>query len=207
MKYYYDITYPHARRDGVIDLSKTVKKTDEEYFPPLKKEDLPNEDLEIVNKEHSYLIFENKKCLPQLSINGKVLETKSVNLIDKLIYDNKRVIKIYDKINKLCVYKYLEDCIDIIPSPNKCIIYSEYNILYGYEYTGNSFNEETANSIENCIFTKDHIIKIYCKARKQLWYKRLGDCTVMVPRDSCIIYFSHNFIREGYDYEGPNLYS
>jgi len=47
IKYYYDITYPHARRDGVIDLSKTVKKTDEEYFPPLRKEDLPNEDLEI----------------------------------------------------------------------------------------------------------------------------------------------------------------
>ena len=100
----------------------------------------------------------------------------------------------------------MEDCIDIMPSPNKCIIYSEYNVLHGYEYTGNSFNEEPANSLENCIFNKDHIIKIYCKTRRQLWYKRLGDCTVMVPRDSCITFFSHNFVREGYDYEGPNLY-
>ena len=36
LKYYYNITYPHARRTGKIDLSKTVKKTDEEYFPPVK---------------------------------------------------------------------------------------------------------------------------------------------------------------------------
>jgi pyruvate dehydrogenase E1 component alpha subunit len=36
IKYYYDITYPHARKPGMIDLSKTVKKTDDDYFPPLK---------------------------------------------------------------------------------------------------------------------------------------------------------------------------
>lgn len=35
MKYYYDITYPHARKPGMIDLSKTKVKTDEEYFPSL----------------------------------------------------------------------------------------------------------------------------------------------------------------------------
>lgn len=35
VKYYYDITYPHARKPGNIDLSKTVKKTDEEYFPSI----------------------------------------------------------------------------------------------------------------------------------------------------------------------------
>jgi pyruvate dehydrogenase E1 component alpha subunit len=33
VKYCYDITYPHARKPGMIDLSKAVKKTDEEYFP------------------------------------------------------------------------------------------------------------------------------------------------------------------------------
>lgn len=33
IKYSYDITYPHARKPGMIDLSKAVKKTDEEYFP------------------------------------------------------------------------------------------------------------------------------------------------------------------------------
>ena len=37
IKYSYDITYPHARKPGMIDLSKTVKKTDEEYFPLLEE--------------------------------------------------------------------------------------------------------------------------------------------------------------------------
>lgn len=36
LKYKYDITFPHARLPGKIDLSKTVKKTDEEYFPRLE---------------------------------------------------------------------------------------------------------------------------------------------------------------------------
>jgi hypothetical protein len=36
IKYKYKITYPHARKPGVIDLSKTVKKTDDEYFPVLQ---------------------------------------------------------------------------------------------------------------------------------------------------------------------------
>jgi len=50
LKYKYDITYPHARRPGIIDLSKAVKKTDEEYFPLLPpaptqvREDLENYD-------------------------------------------------------------------------------------------------------------------------------------------------------------------
>jgi deoxyxylulose-5-phosphate synthase len=35
IKYKYQITYPHARKPGVINLSKTLKKTDEEYFPPI----------------------------------------------------------------------------------------------------------------------------------------------------------------------------
>jgi pyruvate dehydrogenase E1 component alpha subunit len=35
IKYHYEITYPHARKPGMIDLSKAVKKTDNEYFPPL----------------------------------------------------------------------------------------------------------------------------------------------------------------------------
>ena len=34
-KYKYEITYPHARKPGLIDLSKAIKKTDEEYFPLL----------------------------------------------------------------------------------------------------------------------------------------------------------------------------
>lgn len=37
IKYHYDIIYPHARKPGMIDLSKTTKKTDEEYFPLLEE--------------------------------------------------------------------------------------------------------------------------------------------------------------------------
>ena len=37
IKYYYKPTFPHCRMPGMIDLSKTKKKTDEEYFPILKK--------------------------------------------------------------------------------------------------------------------------------------------------------------------------
>jgi len=39
-KYKYEITYPHARKPGVIDLSKAIKKTDEEYFPSLPPAEL-----------------------------------------------------------------------------------------------------------------------------------------------------------------------
>jgi hypothetical protein len=37
IKYHYEPTYPHCRKPGMIDLSKTDKKTDNEYFPPLKE--------------------------------------------------------------------------------------------------------------------------------------------------------------------------
>jgi len=50
IRYQYECTYPHCRRPGMIDLSKTVKKTDEEYFPPLKEFVYPNySDLEESN--------------------------------------------------------------------------------------------------------------------------------------------------------------
>lgn len=37
IKYQYECTYPHCRKPGMIDLSKAVKKTDDEYFPPLQE--------------------------------------------------------------------------------------------------------------------------------------------------------------------------
>jgi pyruvate dehydrogenase E1 component alpha subunit len=53
IKYHYNITYPHARKPGMIDLSKTVKKTDDEYFPPIKLEVYP-EFNELNNLDISY---------------------------------------------------------------------------------------------------------------------------------------------------------
>jgi deoxyxylulose-5-phosphate synthase len=40
-KYVYDITWPHARTEDMIDLKKTVVKTHEDYFPSLPDENLP----------------------------------------------------------------------------------------------------------------------------------------------------------------------
>jgi hypothetical protein len=37
IRYTYNCTYPHCRKPGMIDLSKAVKKTDEEYFPLLQE--------------------------------------------------------------------------------------------------------------------------------------------------------------------------
>lgn len=53
LKYYYDITYPHARKPGMIDLSKTKVKTDEEYFPSVNYEPYANYD-ELNDLEISY---------------------------------------------------------------------------------------------------------------------------------------------------------
>jgi hypothetical protein len=43
IRYTYTCTYPHCRKPGMIDLSKAVKKTDEEYFPPLAEFVYPND--------------------------------------------------------------------------------------------------------------------------------------------------------------------
>jgi len=43
IRYQYSCTYPHCRKPGMIDLSKAVKKTDEEYFPPLQEFVYPND--------------------------------------------------------------------------------------------------------------------------------------------------------------------
>jgi len=47
IKYHYEITYPHARKPGMIDLSKMTKKSDAEYFPLVSPDKLP--DFEDVN--------------------------------------------------------------------------------------------------------------------------------------------------------------
>lgn len=50
IKYYYTCTYPHARKPGMIDLSKTKVKTDEEYFPLLTPFEYPKyEELDGIN--------------------------------------------------------------------------------------------------------------------------------------------------------------
>jgi pyruvate dehydrogenase E1 component alpha subunit len=40
-KYTYDITWPHARTEDMINFAKTTVKTHDDYFPPLEREILP----------------------------------------------------------------------------------------------------------------------------------------------------------------------
>lgn len=55
IKYYYDITFPHARIPGKIDLSKSIKKTDEEYFPLIKN-------IAYNNSEYGNISYKDAVC-------------------------------------------------------------------------------------------------------------------------------------------------
>lgn len=64
IKYHYKIKYPHARKEGMIDLSKVVKKTDEEYFPPIKYEEYPKyEELDNLNISYKDAIIQSMEYL------------------------------------------------------------------------------------------------------------------------------------------------
>jgi pyruvate dehydrogenase E1 component alpha subunit len=70
LKYHYEISYPHARKPGVIDLSKAIKKTDGEYFPRLEEfeyQDFPALDqLQISYKDAASL------AMQELAENGAI---------------------------------------------------------------------------------------------------------------------------------------
>jgi len=70
LKYYYEITYPHARKPGMIDLSKCVRKTDEEYFPLLAEKVLPSFE-ELDNVDISYKNAVNQ-CMDELGKKGAI---------------------------------------------------------------------------------------------------------------------------------------
>lgn len=67
MKYHYDITYPHARKPGMIDLSKAVKKTDDEYFPPIPEYQYPDySELNDLNVSYKDAVNQSMKKLGDL---------------------------------------------------------------------------------------------------------------------------------------------
>ena len=70
-KYYYDITYPHARKPGMIDLSKTKQKTDEEYFPTESYEEYPN----FLEKSEENLTYKQAMTdiMTELAQDGNVI--------------------------------------------------------------------------------------------------------------------------------------
>jgi len=70
IKYHYDITYPHARMPGMIDLSKAVKKTDDEYFPPLSISEYPKyEELNSLNISYKDAVAQS---MQELSIANAI---------------------------------------------------------------------------------------------------------------------------------------
>jgi deoxyxylulose-5-phosphate synthase len=60
IKYKYDITFPHARKPGIVDLSKTKPKSHGEYFPPYSYPEVEKVSSEISYKE---AIFESMEDL------------------------------------------------------------------------------------------------------------------------------------------------
>jgi len=52
-RYSYDIHWPHARIDEIIDLSRTKILRDEEYFPPLIPENLPEPEIESISYKNA----------------------------------------------------------------------------------------------------------------------------------------------------------
>jgi len=60
IKYKYDITFPHARKPGIVDLSKTKPKSHEEYFPPHSYPEVREKFSELSYKE---AIFESMEEL------------------------------------------------------------------------------------------------------------------------------------------------
>jgi len=74
IKYKYEITYPHARKPGMIDLSKAVKKTDDEYFPPLKEIEYPEFTVdELKYKDAAF------KAMTELGNEGAIFIGYNVN--------------------------------------------------------------------------------------------------------------------------------
>ncbi len=70
IKYYYECTYPHCRKPGMIDLSKTIKKTDNEYFPELKYFEYP----EVKEHKNSRLSYKEAiiKSMNELASEGAI---------------------------------------------------------------------------------------------------------------------------------------
>lgn len=76
-KYYYDITWPHARTDDKIDLSKTKRFTDDEVFPnkcAMMLGSLSHEYVSSIPKSPNYLSYSSsvKMAMEILAANNSV---------------------------------------------------------------------------------------------------------------------------------------
>ena len=69
-KYHYECPWPHARIPAFIDLAKTNKKTDEEYFPRFPQEEFP--EVENVNAEEMSFKDAVTQSMDDLASDGSI---------------------------------------------------------------------------------------------------------------------------------------
>jgi len=93
LKYKYEITYPHARKPGMIDLSKAIKKTDEEYFPSLPpaklSQDSESEDYQGTYKDAVNIAMKELGDLGAIFIGYNVARGDAMGTLKEVQADQK----------------------------------------------------------------------------------------------------------------------
>ncbi len=93
LKYKYEITYPHARKPGMIDLSKAVKKSDEEYFPSLpqveKRKNLESESYRGTYKDAANAAMKELGDLGAIFIGYNVARGDAMGTLKEVPTDQK----------------------------------------------------------------------------------------------------------------------
>jgi len=93
IKYYYKCTYPHVRKPGMIDLSKTIKKTDKEYFPPLNYIEYPKyEEFDFLQISYKDAVIQSMNNLGEegaIFIGYTVGKGDAMGTLKNVSYDQK----------------------------------------------------------------------------------------------------------------------
>ncbi len=89
IKYHYEITYPHARKPGIVDLSKAIIKSDDDYFPVVKNKDYTVDIAPSVSSELTYkqAISESMKRLAEkgaIFIGYNVVHGNAMGALDDI---------------------------------------------------------------------------------------------------------------------------
>jgi pyruvate dehydrogenase E1 component alpha subunit len=93
IKYNYEITYPHARKEGIIDLNKCHRKTDEEYFPKVSDKKIPNlskfDEVSISYKEAVTKSMEDLSNIGAIFIGYNVVKGNAMGTLKNVPNDQK----------------------------------------------------------------------------------------------------------------------
>ena len=81
IKYKYDITFPHARKPGIVDLSKTKPKSHDEYFPRYKYPEVQKVNSEATYKEAFFESMEDLGRQGYIFIGYNVLKGNAMGTL------------------------------------------------------------------------------------------------------------------------------